>query len=115
MDTIRVLIVEDEGLYRDMLRIALSTFPYIDVTGSASNGQDAIRLAAELGPDVVLMDIELGSSPNGIEAAHCIRAASPSTGIVILSMYWEKQYIASLRQDQAAGWSYLRKQGLEDT
>lgn len=115
MEAIRVLIVEDEGLFRDMLRIALSSLPDIEVVGSSSNGQDAILLAEELRPDVVLMDIELGSGPNGIEAGHHIRAASPSTGIVILSMHRDKQYIASLPKDQASGWSYLLKQSLEDT
>ena len=114
MASIRVLIVEDEGLFRNMLGIALATQRHLELVGAASNGHEAIRLAEELEPDVVLMDIELGSEPNGIQAGHRIRALRPSTGIVILSTYQDKQYIAALPADQASGWSYLLKQNVGD-
>ena len=115
MGPISVLIVEDEGLFREMLITTLSSQPEIEVVGSASNGRDAVRLGRQLRPGVVVMDIELGGAPNGIEAAHRIRATSPSTGIAILSRHRDKQYIASLPTDRASGWSYLLKQNLEDT
>ena len=115
MARIRVLVVEDEGLFRDMLTMVLSHQLGIEVVGHAASGEDSIRLAAELGPDVVLMDIQLEGAMNGIEAAHRIRAASPGKGIVILSMHRNKEYIASLPQYWASGWSYLLKQNVQDT
>ncbi len=112
---IKVLIVEDEALFRDMLRTSLATFPEIQVVGVASNGSQAVKMATELHPDVVLMDVELGSEPNGIKAGHKIRAVHPETGVVVLSMHRDRQYIANLPQDMAAGWSYLLKQSVADT
>lgn len=80
-----------------------------------SGGLEAIQIAKELEPDVVLMDIELGSEPNGIQAGHQIKAVLPQTGIVILSMHKDKQFIASMSADKACGWSYLLKQSVADT
>ena len=65
---IRVLIVEDEGLFRDMLKISLGAIPNLKVVDAVSDGRTAIETADRLKPDVVLMDIELGSEPNGIAA-----------------------------------------------
>ncbi len=110
----RVLIVEDEPLFRDLLKTTLSSYEQIEVVGAVDNGADAIRMAEECNPDVVLMDIELGSEPDGIKAGHHIKAADPSVGIVILSMHRDKQYLASIPESRAAGWSYILKQSLSD-
>lgn len=112
---IKVLIVEDEPLFRDMLRSSLGQEPDLQVMGAVADGAEAIRAAKELQPDVVLMDIELGSEPNGILAGHQIKAAFPQTGIVILSVHKDKQFIASLPTQKASGWSYLLKQSVADT
>ncbi len=114
-NTISILIVEDEGLYRDMLKISLSSFPNLRVVGAVADGTEAIRVARELRPDVVLMDIELGTEPNGIETGRLIREELPKLGIVILSMHRDKQYIGSLSLQEAAGWSYLLKQSVGNT
>lgn len=114
MASVRILIVENEGLFRDMLRTVLSTQNRMEVVGVATNGREAIALSEKLDPDVVLMDIELGSEPNGIQAAYTIKEKKPSIGIVILSMHYDRQYIASLPMDRASGWSYLLKQNIED-
>ena len=114
MGTIKVLTVDDEGLYRDLLLRALSSEERVEVVGEARNGTEAIQLAEELEPDVVLMDIELGSEPNGVEAAHRIKELRPAVGIVILSQHLDRQYIASLPSGKAAGWSYLLKQRVSD-
>lgn len=110
----KVLIVEDEPLFRDLLKTTLASYEQIQVVGAVDNGIDAIVLAEETLPDVVLMDIELGSEPDGIRAAHQIKAANPTVGIVILSMHREKEYLASLPESRAAGWSYMLKQSLRD-
>ena len=115
MDTIRVLIVEDEGLYRGMLEATFSSQADIGVVGSASNGVDAILMAKALSPHVVVMDIELGSEPNGIEAGKVIKGNPPYPGIVILSNHKDRQYVANLPLEQASGWSYLLKGSVEDT
>lgn len=67
---VSVLIVEDEGLFRDMLKISLNSLPGMEVVEAVSDGGAAIETAGQLQPDVVLMDIELCSEPNGIEAGN---------------------------------------------
>ena len=111
---IRIMIVEDEGLFRDMLRVSLANRPGLVVVGDTGDGISALKLALELTPDVILMDIELGPGPNGIETGLKIREERPETGIVILSLHGDKEYIRSLPLAQAGGWSYLKKQSVAD-
>ena len=112
---IRVLVIEDEGLFREMVVTALSADPEIEVVGSAATGPDAINLARRLGPSVVVMDIELGSDPNGIEAGKIIKDQRPYPGIVLLSQHKGRQYVANLPLGEASGWSYLLKHNVDDT
>jgi DNA-binding NarL/FixJ family response regulator len=109
-----VLIVEDEPLFREMLQRLIERHRTLVVVGTVSNGSDAIRAAEEHTPDVVLMDIELRSEPDGIRTAHMIKAAQPATGIVILSMHRDKEYLACIPDKKAAGWSFLLKQSVRD-
>ena len=76
LNGITVLIVEDEHLFRQLLISQLSGHPEVTVVGDASSGQEAIDKAESLEPDVVLMDIELGSGPKGIRAATTISRAT---------------------------------------
>lgn len=112
MNVIRVLVVEDEPLFGNLLLNALDAQERVEVVGSTARGEDAIALAEKLKPDVVIMDIELGGDLNGIEAGSLIRESRPGTGIVVLSKHKDRQYIASIPEDQAAGWSYLLKQSV---
>ena len=112
---IKIMIVEDEGLFRDMLKISLSSFPSLEVVDAVSSGEAALRSFRELQPDVVLMDIELGSEPNGIDTGRAIREENPKVGIVILSVHKDKEYISSLSLEEAPGWSYILKQSVGDT
>lgn len=114
MSSIRVLVAEDEPLFRDMLRIALSAQPALEVVGVAADGETALKLGRELTPDVVLLDIELGRGPNGIQVAQSLRKELSQIGIVLLSNHRDKQYLASLRQNDAGGWSYLLKRSVSD-
>ncbi len=111
---IKVLIVEDEGLFRDMLKISLASFPEFEVVDAVACGAAAIQATKEQAPDVILMDIELGSQPNGIETGRIIREENPDIGIVILSNHNEKEYIGSLSMSEASGWSYLLKRSVGD-
>jgi DNA-binding NarL/FixJ family response regulator len=105
----RVIVVEDEQSFRQMLLSQLSRDPQIDVVGEAASGEEAIELADELDPEVMLMDIELAGGMTGIEAGHRIKAKRPSMGIVLLSNHRAKQFIVSM-----AGWSYLLKKNVRD-
>ena len=111
----KVLIVEDEGLFRDMLKISLSSFPNLEVVGAVGSGGEALRVYGDLQPDVILMDIELGSEPNGIATGRLIKKDNPKVGIVILSLHKDKEYISGLSREEVSGWSYLLKQSVGDT
>ncbi|MDP6228096.1 MAG: response regulator [Dehalococcoidia bacterium] len=104
---IRVLIGEDEGLFRDMLKISLSAIPNLEVVDAVSDGKTAIDAADRLMPDVVLMDIELGSEPNGIAAGRSIKQDHEEIGIVVLSAHKEREYVDLVSKEDYAGWSYL--------
>ena len=81
----RVLIVDDEPLFRDLVTSSLEATGSMEVVGAVGRGLDAIEMAERTAPDVVVMDIELGSEPDGIRSAHQIKAANPAIGIVIVS------------------------------
>ena len=112
--TTKIMIVEDEILFKEMLRLSLDAQPGLEVVGTASEGATALQLARDLKPDVVMMDIELGDGPNGIETGIEIKKAVSSIGIVLLSTHKEKEYLTSVPLDQAEGWSYLLKQSVGD-
>lgn len=114
MGSLRLMVVEDEALFREMLIRILNGEPGLDVVGSADTGEDAVRLAGEFQPDVVLMDIEMPGDLDGIDAALEIRKLRPQTGIVLLSSHQDRRYFTSLPQGQQAGWSYLLKQSVAD-
>ena len=111
---VKLLIVEDEGLFRDMLKITLSSLPNMEVVGAVSNGSAAVQSAGELAPDVILMDIELGSEPNGIDAGRAIRREHPEIGIIILSAHKEREYVNLIASEEFFGWSYVLKQTVTD-
>ena len=114
MDTLRLLVVEDEALFRDLLVSTLEEEPDLEIVGQADNGQRAIDLAARLEPDVILMDIEMPGQYDGIDAGLEIRKARPETGIVLLSSHRDRRYFTSLPAEEQAGWSYLLKQSVGD-
>lgn len=112
---IRIMIVEDEGLFRDMLKISLSAVPNMEIVDAVSDGVSAIDGASRLYPDVILMDIELGVEPNGIAAGRAIKLEHPDMGIVILSSHRERQYLSLIAAEESSGWSYLLKQSVSDS
>ncbi len=114
MQTTRVLIVEDEALFRELLRRTLSAELEMEVVAVAEDGETAVHLARETNPDVVLMDIELPGELDGIEAALQIKKERPQTGIVILSAHNDRRYVTSLPLEDSQGWAYLLKQTVPD-
>ena len=111
---VRILIVEDESLFRDMLKISLSSMPNMEVVGDVSDGKAAIEAANRLIPDVVLMDIELGGEPNGISAGRAIKEEHDGIGMIFLSSHKEREYLSLIFEDEYTGWSYLLKQSVSD-
>ena len=109
---VTILIVEDEGLFRDMLKISLGSLPNLEVVGAVSDGNAAVEAADRLLPDVVLMDIELGCDPNGIAAGRAIKEQHPDIGIIILSAHKEREYLNLMAAQELSGWSYLLKQSV---
>ncbi len=81
---IRVLITDDHGVVRQGLRMFLSLDPEMDVVGEAANGQEALALARDLKPDVVLMDL-LMPVMDGIEATRAIRSELPEVEVIALT------------------------------
>lgn len=114
MEKTRLIVVDDEALFREMLVRTLSAEPGLEVVGVAGDGETAVSLAREKRPDVVLMDIELPGEIDGITAALEIKREMPKTGVVILSVHSERRYVTSLPLDEIQGWGYLLKQTVPD-
>ena len=104
--TIRVLITDDHGVVRQGLRMYLSQAPDLEVVGEARDGAEALRLARETEPDVVLMDL-LMPVMDGIEATWAIKAAMPDVEVVALTSVLEDGSVAGAVKAGAIG--YLLK------
>lgn len=114
METTKVLIVDDQVFFCELLSRTLSTEPGLEIVGVAYDGETAVQLARETTPDAVIMDIELPGELDGIEAGLRIKQERPQTGIVILSVHNDRRYITSLPLGETMGWSYLLKQTVPD-
>jgi DNA-binding NarL/FixJ family response regulator len=105
-DPIRVLIVDDHAPFREGLRALLSSMPDMNVAGEAVSGEEAIRSAAKLQPDVILMDIQMPGT-NGIEATRQIYQSSPHIGVIVLTMFEDDDSVFAAMRAGARG--YLLK------
>jgi DNA-binding NarL/FixJ family response regulator len=110
MSEIRVVLADDHGLLRKGVRSVLAQDPAITVVGEADDGQQAVRLAEEARPDVVILDIAMPQL-NGIEAAAQIARRDKRAGILILSMYSDEEYL--VRALNAGVRGYLLKDSAE--
>jgi len=105
-DELTVLIADDHPLVREALHRALDVEEDMKVVAEASDGEEAVKLASELKPDVVVMDIVM-PKVNGIEATRKIKEIAPDTAILILTAYDDEEYVLGLLDAGAAG--YLLK------
>ncbi|MBM6816317.1 response regulator transcription factor [Olsenella uli] len=103
----RVVIADDDAVVVESLRIVLDAQPDIEVAGCGTDGADAVRLAAEAAPDVVLLDIQM-PGVDGLAAAEQILAASQPPRVVFLTTFSDDEYIVRALSLGAAG--YLIKQ-----
>jgi DNA-binding NarL/FixJ family response regulator len=81
-----VVLVDDHPLVRQGMRAVIEAHSDIEVVGEASDGEEAVRICGERAPDVVLMDLQMPGH-NGIEATRGLQTASPSTAVLVLTMY----------------------------
>ena len=107
---ISVLLVDDHGLVRKGFRRMLEDDPELRVVGEGTNGQEAIKLAQELHPRVIVMDMSMPGL-DGVQATREIMKNAPDTAILILSMYSEENYVRNALDAGARG--YLLKDDLE--
>ncbi len=106
MDKIRVLLAEDHTIVRKGICEFVQREPDMEVVGEVGDGEEAVRMTAELQPDIVVMDIVMPNL-NGIEATKQIKELYPSVAVLILTAYDYDQYIFALLEAGAAG--YLMK------
>jgi two-component system response regulator NreC len=100
---IRVLIVDDHTIHRELLRRYLEERPEIEVVGDAQNGREAVQTTEKTMPDVVLMD-QVMPGLNGLEATRQIRKRFPKTRVLILTGYMEDEQIIGALRAGASGY-----------
>jgi DNA-binding NarL/FixJ family response regulator len=104
--TIRILIADDHRIIREGLRSLLGAEPDLEVVGQAKNGREAIRLARDLSPEVVLLDVSMPDM-NGMEATTRILEDLPHVKVIALSMHKDEHFVAGMLLAGASG--YLLK------
>lgn len=110
--SIKILLADDHKIMREGLRSLIEKDSRFEIIGQAEDGQMAVRLAQELTPDIVIMDIGMPDL-NGIEATRRIKSMVPKTRVIALSMYYDKRFVSGMLEAGASG--YLRKDcGLDE-
>ena len=103
MDKIRVLIADDHTILRDGIRSLLEDEPDMQVIGEAEDGIAAVKMACQLEPDVVLMDIAMPLL-NGLEATRQIKRSAPQIRVLVLTMHENEEYIRQVLASGAMGY-----------
>ena len=111
MKTVRIVLADDHTVVRKGLRLLLESVPQFQVVSDAADGRQAVALAEEQRPDVVVMDIAMPIL-NGLEAARQISAKLPQTAIVFLSMHSDEAYVSKALK--AGARAYLLKDSAEN-
>jgi DNA-binding NarL/FixJ family response regulator len=103
MSKTRILLTDDHALFRQGIRTLISLETDMEVAGEASNASEAVALAHQLRPDIVLMDIGM-TGMSSFEATRLIRKDRPETRVVFLSMYDDEDYLAECVEIGASGY-----------
>jgi DNA-binding NarL/FixJ family response regulator len=103
MDKVRILLADDHTILRDGIRALLEDEPDMTVVGEAEDGRTAVKLACQLQPDVVLMDIAMPLL-NGLEATRQIKRECPQVNVLILTMHENEEYIRQVLASGAMGY-----------
>jgi two-component system response regulator NreC len=107
METIRILLVDDHDIVRTGLKTFLDTQKGLQVVAEASTGEDAITMAAQTQPDVVIMDITMPEM-DGLVATSKLKEIDPDINVLALTVHEDKQYLFQMMSAGASG--YLTKQ-----
>jgi DNA-binding NarL/FixJ family response regulator len=102
---VRILIADDHEVVRQGIRTILSARPDWEICGEAVNGQDAIRLAAELRPDIIIMDVTMPVM-SGLEAARQLTKKKNAAPILIFTMHESRSLADSVKETGARGFVY---------
>jgi DNA-binding NarL/FixJ family response regulator len=106
MKKIRLMLVDDQSLFREALRTLLALQPDFEIAGEAENGERAVAQAQSCKPDVILMDLRMPVM-NGVEATRRVRAVLPSACVVVLTTFEEDEEVFAALRAGAVG--YLLK------
>jgi DNA-binding NarL/FixJ family response regulator len=110
--TIRVLIADDHGVVAEGLRHLVEAQPDMEVVAVVEDGREAVRMAGEAGPDVVLMDLSMPEL-NGADATRAIVQRDPRCRVIVLSMYAEREYVRRALKAGAIGYVVKRSAAKE--
>ena len=111
---IRVVVAEDEPLFRDLLVKGLSSIEDLEVVADVASGEEVLDHLSGDPVDVVLLDIHLAGELTGVATGVRVRREWPRTGVVLLSSHADPGIIASLPEDVLGAWSYLLKSSAAD-
>ena len=103
---LRLLLADDHGMFREGLRALIEKQTDLEVVGEAANGREAVRLARDLTPTVVVMDVSMPDL-NGVEATRRILKRSPKAKVIALSMHSDRRFVVEMLRAGAQG--YLLK------
>ena len=112
METIRILIADDHAFVREGTRRILEQEPDLEVVAEAGDGEEAVKLACDLKPDVALVDVAMPRL-DGIEATRRIKAQCPAVAVLVLSAYDDDQFVFGLLEAGAAGYLLKSVRGQE--
>jgi DNA-binding NarL/FixJ family response regulator len=114
--TLRVIIAEDNKVYREGVRAVLEYGGELEVVAAVDGPEELLRQVDELTPDAVVTDIRMPPTHQmeGIEAAHEIRRRHPKIGVLVLSQHADDSYAFELLKDGTAGLGYLLKERIGD-